>query len=96
MPGGNVSPGLIQVLTVKGFAMVLQRLYTLTGFIRGKGEQVQYFTQGEKALALHCAKSWYAKGWMPYLYSKTYRGDFKVWFNYRTVKVPATKLRKAA
>ena len=81
---------------MKGFAMTLERTYVLKGFIRGKGEQVQYFTHNEKELAIHCAKRWFTKGWKPYLYSKTYRGDFKVWFDYRTAKVPAVKQRKAA
>lgn len=76
-----------------------ERLYVLKGFIRGDDEQVQYFTHNEKDLAIHVAKSWFARGWMPYLFSKTFDGNFKVWFDYRTAK-PAKKVaipkRKAA
>jgi hypothetical protein len=72
-----------------------ERLYVLQGYIKGKGDQEQLFLHSEKDLALHVAKAWYARGWKPYLFSKTYDGNFKVWFDFRTVKVPA-KLRKAA
>lgn len=71
----------------------LDRTYILKG-IAPKGPQEQNFTHGEKATALAIAKEWNAKGWKPRLISKTYRGDFKVWYDYRTVKAPAR--RKAA
>jgi len=73
-------------------------LYALKGVLPRKGPEEQPFTHNEKATALAIAKRWHVKGWKPRLISKTYDGDFKVWYDYRTSKLPAkTKpVRKAA
>lgn len=59
------------------------------------------FVESERDTALAIAREWYAKGWKPYLISKTYDGQFDTLYNYRhydrAAKAKATKLaRKAA
>jgi hypothetical protein len=80
---------------------VKTRLYVLKGFKpngSNRGPQEQLFTHNEKATAVAIAKRWHAKGWKPYLFSKTYDGDFKVWYDHKTAKLPVRKVavRKAA
>ena len=58
------------------------------------------FTNGERETALGIAQVWYEKGYKPYLYSKTYDGQFEHLFNYRFKdrgkKIAATKKTKKA
>ena len=52
--------------------------FVLKGYIRGKGEQEQFFTANETDLALQVVRRWLAKGWKPFLVYKTYDGNFTV------------------
>ncbi len=60
------------------------------------------FTENETETALAIAKQWYAKGYKPVLFSKTYDGVFVTLYHYknydRAAKAKATKAarRKAA
>lgn len=67
--------------------------FVLRGFNDIEGDLESLFTSNERALALHVAKCWQARGWMPYLLSRTYDGKFQVLFNYRNA---SHKQRKAA
>ncbi len=42
------------------------------------------FTSGEKATALAVAAAWDARGYKPWLFSKTYDGDFKTLYNWES------------
>ena len=70
----------------------MEKEFVLRGFNQEEGELESFFTGNERATALHVAKMWLLKGWMPFLYSRTYNGTFNVLFNYRN----AEKKRKAA
>jgi len=72
--------------------MAGERLYVLNGEHPKKGPQQSLFTHDEHDLALHVARLWFKRGWKPYLFSKTYDGVFKVWFDWRKAsKVPERK-----
>lgn len=67
-------------------------------YVTPAGPIQSLFTEGEKETALAIAASWYTKGWKPYLFSKTYDGNFAVLFNYafkdRGKKASATRKAK--
>lgn len=56
------------------------------------------FVESERETALAIAASWYAKGWKPVLFSKTYDGQFETLYNYkfkdRGAKASATRRAK--
>lgn len=60
--------------------------FVLRGFNTEEGDLELLFTANERATALHVAKLWQARGWMPFLYSRTYNGIFNVLYNYRNHK----------
>ena len=41
------------------------------------------FTDNEREIALEIANLWLAKGWMPFLFSKTYNGKFQTLLDFR-------------
>jgi len=59
------------------------KAYILNGQHPIEGDIQANFTDNERETALGVAAAWYAKGWKPYLYSKTYDGQFEHLFNYR-------------
>ena len=51
-------------------------LCVLKGFHPNEGELLQEFTLGEKETAIAIGRIWYARGWFPRLYVKSYDGRF--------------------
>jgi hypothetical protein len=68
------------------------------GHVTPAGPIQSLFVENERETALAIAGEWYAKGWKPLLFSKTYNGQFETMFNYkykdRGAKASATRKAK--
>lgn len=77
---------------------VLPHAFKSDGVVTPAGPIQALFVDSERETALAIAASWYAKGWKPYLFSKTYDGQFETLYNYRfkdrAAKATATKRAK--
>jgi hypothetical protein len=60
-----------------------ERLYVLVSTYG-----IQYFTNGEKATAMALAKEYHERGWEPWLLSKCWNGQHKVWYDWKENKLP--------
>lgn len=68
------------------------------GHVTPAGPIQALFLESERETALAIAARWYAKGWKPVLFSKTYDGNFQTLYHYkfkdRGAKASATRKAK--